>query len=99
MEVLDPLDHLITDHQGTFQRHNLVTLYEDVLDTGAQQIHEHYIVVTLCCDCVNFRNSNNMSPRVEILVHSGFVVELRELGRYFFQFGRILLRRICPVFG
>ena len=80
MQVLNPLEHLITKHEGTLEGHDLIAINKNILNAGAQQIHEHNIVLPLSSDSMHFGDSNYAGGRVEVLVHFCLEVQLWEFG-------------------
>ena len=60
VQKLNPFQHLVANHEGTLQRHYFTIVNENILDTAAQQIHQHHIVLAFSGDCMNFGYSNNI---------------------------------------
>lgn len=97
MQVLDPVQHLIAQHERTLQRHNLITINKNILNTGSQQIHQHDIILSLSRNSMDFRNADNPGRRVQVFVHLGFEVELGEFCVYLLQLCGVLFARVVLV--
>lgn len=97
VQVFDAFDHLVADHERTLHRHDLVALDEDILDAGAQQVHQHHVVLSLRGHSVHLGYAHNVGGGVQVLIHFSFEVELRELGGCFLQFGCILFIRVVLI--
>ena len=53
MDYLDPLYQLLSHLQYCSQRELLTILDEEILETGSEKIHQHYVVLSLCGDGVD----------------------------------------------
>lgn len=56
VDVLDPLDHLVSQHQDSLETKPSVAQVEEVLQTMSKQVHDHGIVVTDRSIVYNTRN-------------------------------------------
>lgn len=84
VQEFDAFQHLIPDHQGTFQRHYFVVVDEDIFHTRSQQVHQHDIILPFGGHSMDFGQANSRRSGMQVLVHLRLEVELGELGVGFF---------------
>ena len=100
VDVFNAGDELIRQEQDSLQREFAVAKIEQVLQAGAEKIKYHSIVITLCPEPANERNSDSSSER---LVYTGLIFKLRMLGLDTLQFDGNLFSRndvgSCKVFS
>lgn len=77
MDVLDARNQLVSKKEDSLQRKLSVAEVEKILQTGAKEIQDHGIVVTLGSEPTNEGNTNSTG---EGLVDAGFIFKLRVLG-------------------
>jgi hypothetical protein len=77
MDVLDARNQLVSKKEDCLQRKLSVAEVEKILQTGAKEIQDHGIVVTLGSEPTNEGNTNSTG---EGLVDAGFIFKLRVLG-------------------
>lgn len=77
VDVLDARDELVGQQENGLERELAVAEVEQVLQTGAEQVQHHGIVVTFGTEPANEGDANTTS---EGLVDTGLVFELRVLG-------------------
>lgn len=53
MQQLDSFDHLLADLQDGLQGQPFALLGEEVLETAAEEVHEHDVVLPLGGDCID----------------------------------------------
>lgn len=99
VQILDAFHHLLAKDECALERHDLVAVDEDILDAGAEQVHQHYVVLPLGGHRVHLRDAHHCARRVQVFVHFCLEVQLREFCCDFLEFGRILLGRVVFVFG
>ena len=58
MEELEPLDHLVGQHESRLDRELALAVVEQVLETGSEQVHDHRIVVSFHAKPVNSRDAS-----------------------------------------
>ncbi len=83
MDVLDTGDELIGKQQDCLQGKFAVAKVEQILQTGAEKVEHHSIVVTLGTEPANERNTDSSCQR---FVDTGFIFQLRVLGLDALQF-------------
>lgn len=57
VEDLYSLDHLLSDLENGFERESLVAIVEEIFEAGAQDVHEHDIVLTFGGEGVDLHRS------------------------------------------
>lgn len=77
VNVFDSRDELIGQEKNGLQGKLSVTEVEEILQTGAEKVENHGIVVALGTKPANKRDSNATSKR---LVYTGLILQLRVLG-------------------
>ena len=88
MDVLEPTDELVREHQYCFEGKFATAVVEEILQTRSKQIKNHGIILALGHVQVNSRNSDTTRKR---LVDLGFSFEKRGIGLDVFEFdGNIL---------
>lgn len=58
VQELQPLDHLVCNHQRGLHRELALAEIKSVLQAGPEQIHDHSVVVALDTEPVNSRNAS-----------------------------------------
>jgi hypothetical protein len=77
--VFDTGDELVCKKQDSLQGEFPVTEVEQVLQTGAEEVEDHGIIVTLCPEPAHERDTDTASQR---LVDTSLIFELGVLGLY-----------------
>ena len=65
VDVLDTLNHLVSQHQDRLEGELPVALAEQLLQTSAEGIHDHHVAFLVTTEPVNLRDTNTI---VEYLV-------------------------------
>lgn len=93
VDVLDPLDGLLGDHQDGLDRELPAAQVEQVLETLAEQVHDHEVVVALGAvvqdlgNCLADDGGIGVEPQVDL----AFVVQLLVLRVHILELNRYLL--------
>ena len=58
MQELNPLHHLVSQHQHCLQRKLPLAEGHEILQAGTQQVHDHRVIVTLHSEPVDRWNTN-----------------------------------------
>lgn len=77
VDVLDAGDELICQQEDGLERELAVAEVEQILQTGAEEVQNHGIVVTFCSEPTDERDADTAG---EGLVDTGLVLQLRVLG-------------------
>lgn len=77
VNVFDSRNELIGQEKNRLQGKLSVTKVEEILQTGAEKVENHGIIVALGTKPANKRDSNATSKR---LVHTSLILQLRVLG-------------------
>mmetsp|Transcript_17046 Transcript_17046/g.26332 ORF Transcript_17046/g.26332 Transcript_17046/m.26332 type:complete len:339 (-) Transcript_17046:210-1226(-) len=76
VQKLEPLNHLVSKHQGGLNSELALAVVEQILETRPEEVHDHGVVVALYAEPVDGRNSGSS---VENFVDLGFVEQLGKL--------------------
>lgn len=77
VDVLDARDELVRQQEDSLERELAVAEVEQILQTGAEEVQHHGVVVTFRSEPTDERDANTTG---EGLVDTGLVLELRVLG-------------------
>jgi hypothetical protein len=83
--VLDARKHLLSKHKDSFETELSRTKIEQILETGTEEIKNHYVVITFCAVPSHARNADRISA-LQNSEYLGLVKELRVLALDTFEF-------------
>jgi len=77
MHVLDSADHLVSEHENSLHCKSSGAEVEEILEAGAEEVHDEYVVVSLLAVPPDVRDSNTA---LQDLVQFALVQQLRVSG-------------------